>query len=156
MTSTIKAAGYGKPGPAASKFGGELAGPLLATMAALEASLGGSREALISLDVAALVSRNREQLLLSRKLRPILDRARGEIGEIDVPSGTSEGSKELRHERRQIEQVQMAANRIIFAIRIQSALLVRLRTKLQVMANMLAGPGAFYGSRWANRFRGQP
>ncbi|MGC1371170.1 MAG: hypothetical protein WA824_03435 [Candidatus Sulfotelmatobacter sp.] len=153
MNSAIKVAGHGNSRAAANKFGSELAGPLLAAMAALEASLAGSREALVSLDVAGLVSRNREQSLLSRELGPILDRARGEI---EVLVGRPEWSKELRQERLQIEQVRTAANRVVSAIRIQSSLLVRLRTKLQVMANMLAGPSAVYGPRVANRFRGQP
>lgn len=153
MTSTIKAASCGNSRAGANKFGGELAGPLLAVMAALEASLAGSREALVSLDVAGLVSRNREQGLLSCELGPILGRARGEI---EVLAGTPERSKELDQERLQIKQVRVVADRILFAVRTQSALLARLRTKLQVMANMLAGPSAVYGPRLADRFRGQP
>lgn len=150
MTATIRVPCYGKSGTVAKKFGGKSAGSLLALAAGLEASLEQSRKALLSLDLPAIVARTGEQILLSRELAVVLCQASGGL------SASPDLPEELQREKLQIEQVRVIAERIISAIRLQSALLVRLRTKLRVMANMLAGPSAVYSSMLEGRLRVQP
>jgi hypothetical protein len=142
MTSTRAVRHYDKRGSAAKRFRGERAGSLLRLMAALEASVEGSRKTLLALDLPELVSRTREQILLSRQLAAVLYEACGDGDALCRAAGlTGEfGSQQVER-----EQARTIAKRIIAAIRLQYALLARSRTKLRVMANMLAGTSAAYG-----------
>ena len=111
----------------------------LALLSAIEASLEGSRNALLSFDLAGIVMRTREQDGLSRALAAFLDEASRRKGALSGPPG----SPDLR----------IIANRIQYAARVQSALLARSGAKLRVMANMLAGTSMVYGPRLAEASR---
>lgn len=117
-------------------------------MAALESSLEGGRKALLALDLSGLGARTQEQILLCHELAAVLEQA-GREG--DALPGRLESAKGLGTLPLQLEEVQMMAKHIVSAVRLQCALLARSRTKLRVMANMLAGPGAAYGPRLAER-----
>jgi len=153
MTSTTGISSRANCGAVAKTFGSPIAGPVLGLMAALEASLEGSRSALISLDVAGLAARTREQIGLSHELAAVLHQASGQI---EPPSGMPDLSQPFAREQLQIESMRPIAHRIIFAIRLQSALLARLRIKLRVMANLLAGCSAAYGPILSGRWPSGP
>ena len=117
--------------PPAKEFD-ELPTSCPALLSAIEVSLAGSRKALLGSDLAGIVMQTREQNRLSRELAAVLDEAgRGKA----ALSGPPESCEDLR----------ISANRIQYAIRVQSALLARSRTKLRVLANMQAGTSMGYG-----------
>jgi hypothetical protein len=107
----------------------------------LEASLEGSRKALLALDLASLESGTREQAGLIMRFEP-LRRQREEyrvfIEPANIkPANASARQAELRH----------CAHRVREATRLQAALLARAQAKLRVLGNRLAGPSATYEHR---------
>jgi hypothetical protein len=109
----------------------------------LELSLRRSQEALRVLDLAAIERGTEEQMVWIRELGGCLCR-----NEPTPPAPTlSRGNPaEKPAAARQLEQeLQQAAKRILDGIRLQLALLRRMRTKLRVLANMLAGTAVAYG-----------
>jgi hypothetical protein len=96
-------------------------------LVALEASLLGSQVALVRLDLEGIHRGTREQVDLAAKLAATL------------PCSAVGPSSVLAQQLRECEV------RTLQAARVQAALLSRLRSKLRVMANMLAGPSVTYG-----------
>lgn len=99
----------------------------LALFCQLEASLHGSRKALLARDLAGIEQGTREQRALAGKVEAVLRKS-------IVFSGSG-----LEQELKQ------AGKRVLAAGRLQAALLARARLKLRVLANMLAGPSVNYG-----------
>jgi hypothetical protein len=95
----------------------------------LEASLEGSRKALLARDLAGIEAGTREQRALAGKIEAVTGK-----GIVALGSGL-----ELKREVRE------SAKRVRAAARLQAALLVRARRQLRVLANVLAGPSANYG-----------
>jgi len=127
--------------------GPELAG--LAWMGKVEASLHGSREALLALDLAAIEGRTREQAGLIREFEAT---RRGiALSDLARPPGLEPA---LETERK--KELRRSAERILEAVRLQAALLARAQSKLGVLANMLAGPSIDYGRLLAQRNRRSP
>jgi hypothetical protein len=111
----------------------------LALMRRMQASLFGSRKALLSLDLAGIEQGTREQVELSMKLEEEIGRA-GALADnmgftARAPKLESELDKDLRH----------CEHEVLQALRLQSALLVRARSRLRVLSNMLAGTSVNYG-----------
>jgi len=114
----------------------------LALMGALEASLQGSRQALLTLDLGGTERGTGEQIEWMRNFDEVLRQMAGDAG---GKRGSGSGadfdwgrSKELEEELRQSER------RIRNTLRLQAALLARIRGKLHVLANMLADPSLPY------------
>lgn len=136
-------------GPIPCTNAGELADePILACLAwmsELEASLDGSRKALLALDLAGIERGTSEQVGLVRKFdtirkqHPVQPRVPG------LPPCALELEKELRSR----------GMRITDAVRLQAALLARMQGKLSVLANMLAGPSVDYGRLLVRKGRGR-
>jgi len=99
----------------------------LAVMRELEASLLGSRKAVLSLDLDGIERETREQMVLVAKLAAL------------SPLEALTPANAVYQQLRQCEL------RTLQAGRVQAALLARLRSKLRVLANVLAGPGVNYG-----------
>jgi hypothetical protein len=115
---------------------------LLVLMHELEASLQGSRQALLALDLAGIERGTCDQLGLIGKMGGLWQQSAAvaasgarEAKAPDFRSYPSELGEEFIRSR----------NRILDALRLQAALLRRARRKLCVLANMLAGPTASYG-----------
>ncbi len=108
-----------------------------ALLCELEASLEGSRKALLALDLAAIERGTREQ--------------EGLLGEFDVAlrqgmKGAAQALEpEPEPEPEPEEELRRSGNRILEAARLQAALLARAQCKLRVLANMLAEPSVTYG-----------
>lgn len=124
----------------------------LALMGQLEASLLGSRKALLALDLAGIERGTREQIVLAAEMAALLRRDfapsaqqsplvehlaehSSEAGSLSLPGGATGLQEELRK----------SESRVLRAARLQAALLVRARGKLRVLANVLAGPSIDYG-----------
>jgi hypothetical protein len=110
---------------------------LLAGMRELQASLEGSRKAILTLDLAAIERGTSEQtglIILIREL-DALRRYAAEPRAPILPATSPEQKSELRR----------SGARILEAARLQVALLARAQGKLRVLANMLAGPSVDYG-----------
>lgn len=120
--------------PAAEVGGDESALARLAWMVELEASLRGSRKALMALDLAGIECRTSEQIGLIRKFDALR-----RLPVDDGASGLAVRAPELARE------LQSSGTRILEAARLQAALLARARSKLRILANMLAGPSVTYG-----------
>jgi hypothetical protein len=105
----------------------------LGTVTRLAASLDRSRKALLALDLGAIEAGTREQWDLVREL-DLVSRRRAEDG----PQGPSADSPELEHRLQQSELL------VRDSARLHAALLARMRGKLRVLANMLAGPSVTY------------
>ncbi len=135
--------------PAASTGTNEILRSRLVLHLAVEASLEKSRKALLALDLGGLATQTREQILLSRCLAAL-----------NEWSGVNGGTQQLARDEgclvsaQTVEQVRASALRVQSAIRLQLAILSRLRHKLRVMANMLAETGAPYGPAASARLRG--
>jgi hypothetical protein len=99
----------------------------LALMRELRTSLEGSHQALLALDLAGIQQGTRAQIELGRRLAE-------EIRQV-CPCREQQPEEELRGIEWEVLQ----------ALRVQDALLERLRGKLRVLANMLAEPGSNYG-----------
>jgi hypothetical protein len=106
----------------------------------LEASLDGSRKALLALDVAGIERGTSEQVSLLREFDAIRGPTR-EDGAAGVAAHTPELERELRR----------SGMRIVEVAGLQTALLARARSKLRVLANMLAGPSVDYGQLLVRR-----
>jgi len=115
---------------------------LRALLLLIEASLKGSRKALLALDLAGIESGTSDQVGLLREFDALLERRRAwvAVGSAEPPAP---GSKVRPPEPE--EELQRSQNRISDALRLQAALLVRARSKLRILANMLAGPTVSYG-----------
>ncbi len=120
----------------------------------LEASLHASRKALLALDLAGIERETREQVRSIRKLEGVLassmvPRVRGSCvtkeREFVCPENSPEPESELE------EELRRSCHRVLEAARLQAALLARSRTKLRVLANMLAGQSVNYGPLVAGR-----
>lgn len=112
----------------------------------LEASLNASRKALLALDLAGIERETREQVRSIRKLEDVLGRSmaprvRGMAK--DRALVRSGNSPELEPEPER--ELRRSCHRVLEAARLQAALLARARTKLRVLANMLAGQSVTYG-----------
>jgi hypothetical protein len=125
----------------------------------LEASLGGSRQALLALDLAGIEQGTREQVGLVRELqryseremqmpRPTLEKTGERLGGrkgktqetgAEVPTWSQEMAEDVRH----------CEEAVLQAARVQAALLARTRRKLRILANMLAGPSLNYSCLFA-------
>jgi hypothetical protein len=108
----------------------------------LEASLQGSRRALLALDLAGLERGTREQAGLVGQFEPLRRRHKG-YRTIVEPPNPSELQAEL----------QRCAHRVREATRLQAALLARAQAKLRVLGNMLAGPSASYEHSYESALR---
>jgi hypothetical protein len=115
---------------------------LPALMEELEASLLGSQQALLALDLAGIEQRTSEQAGLMKKFDAMRRQSRDGTQGFPTPSAGLE--KELR----------LSGTRILEAARLQSALLARAQSKLRVMANMLADPSVDYGRLLARQVGG--
>jgi len=103
----------------------ELLGTRLALMRQLLASLSASRRALLAMDLAAIERGTREQFGLSGVLAEIV-------------RGSRPCASDLTGELKRIE------SEVLQALRLHSALLVRMQRKIRVIANMLADPALNY------------
>jgi len=126
----------------AGQLAAELLPDRLAVMRELEASLQGSRKALLALDLA-IERGTREQVRLIRELemvlrRPTASSAIGRQPAEDAAQGLPACAPELEEELRRCE------SRVRDGARLQAALLARARSKLRVLANMLADPSVTY------------
>jgi hypothetical protein len=113
----------------------------------LEASLAGSRQALLALDLAGIERGTREQVVLAGEIEAALRRA---IARPAAPRASAEHSAEQRMLRwsaraADLQELRRSENRVLAAARLQAALLVRVQCKLRVLANFLAGPSVNYG-----------
>jgi hypothetical protein len=112
----------------------------------LEASLGGSRQALLALDLAGIEQGTREQVALVRELQKFPEMQTGERHE----GGTQETGAEVpTWSRETAEDVRRCEEAVLQAARVQAALLARARRKLRILANMLAGPSLNYSCLFA-------
>jgi hypothetical protein len=99
----------------------------LALFVQLEASLHGSRKALLARDLAGIEQGSREQRVLAGKIEAVLRKS-------IVPSGSG-----LE------EELKQSGKRVLAAGRLQTALLARARRQLRILVNVLAGPSVNYG-----------
>lgn len=104
----------------------------------LEASLSGSRQALLALDLAGIEQGTREQVGLVRELQSFPDMQMPQPG-AETPSSP----------RETVEEVRRCEQSVLQAVRVQAALLARAQRKLLILANMLAGPSLDYGCLFA-------
>jgi hypothetical protein len=115
----------------------------LALMGELEASLHGSRKALLALDLAGIERGTCEQAGLVRELHELL---RGKTAlSANARAGESGMSASVAPTAELKKQLRASAKRILELARLQAALLSRARWKLRVLANMLAGTSSTYG-----------
>jgi hypothetical protein len=121
----------------------ELMRARLVLMRRLEASLQGSRKALLALDLPRIECGTGDQIGLILEFGALLRRSRA-CAAVDPSAeprapGLRTPSPELE------EELGRSQNRILDALRLQTALLARTQCKLRVLANMLAGPTVSYG-----------
>ena len=116
----------------------------------LEASLSGSRRALLALDLAGIEQGTREQVGLVRELERFPER------EMQIPRPAQELKKRMQESgevptcsQEVAEEVRRCEQSVLQAARVQAALLARARRKLRILANMLAGPSLNYSSLFA-------
>jgi hypothetical protein len=127
----------------------ELEQARLALLRELQASLLASRNALLALDLAAIGQGTREQIELSLKLGRnigVAATSAARIGRLMEPRPASlapELEPELEPEFK--ADLKRAELEVMQALRLQSALLARARSKLRVLSNLLAGPSVNYG-----------
>ncbi len=125
----------------------------VALLQALEASLEGSRKALLALDLSGIERGTSEQMGLIREL----DAVAGGAAERPPAGGRCRPMPEIDTSFvGELEQeARRSAQRILEALRLHRALLARAQGKLRVLANMLASPSVPYGDLLA-RNRGLP
>lgn len=125
----------------------------MALMRQLQASLSGSRTALLTLDLGAIEQGTREQVELSRRLAEDPRQASPGAGRVTLGADedhalrVTAGFQELEAtllEAALREELERSEREVLQALRLQSALLERARRKLRVLSNMLAGPGVDY------------
>jgi hypothetical protein len=109
----------------------------------LEASLHASRKALLALDLAGIERETREQVRSIRNLEDVL--ARSMAPRVRGSCMTKERAVRSGNSPEPEEELRRSCQRVLEATRLQAALLARARTKLRVMANMLAGQSVNYG-----------
>lgn len=141
-TEFISAAALSSPSP--SPATDDRARSALMLIGGLEASLQSSRKALLALDLAGIERETCEQVRSIRKLEDVLARSmappvRGSCATRDGALVSSRIPPELE------EELRRSCHRVLEAARLQAALLARARTKLRVLANMLAGQSVTYG-----------
>ena len=115
----------------------------LVLMGKLEASLHGSRKALLELDLAGIEGGTGDQiammrefgLLLQQTTAAVVSERSAELSVSGVPADLPGMDAEVRESQ----------HRIANALRLQAALLARTQSKLRILANMLAGPTVSYG-----------
>jgi hypothetical protein len=122
--------------------------PRLALMLRMQASLFGSRTALLALDLAGIEQGTREQVELSLKLEEEI--GRGGAPAANVKTLTRHGAAGFTTRAPKLEselekELRRCEHEVLQALRLQSALLVRARSKLRVLSNMLAGTSVNYG-----------
>jgi len=118
----------------------------------LEASLGGSRQALLELDLAGIKQGTREQVGLVRELQKFPEMRMPRLGRTGDrrEGGTQETGAEVpTWSRETAEDVRRCEEAVLQAARVQAALLARARRKLRILANMLAGPSLNYSCLFA-------
>ena len=118
----------------------------------LEASLGGSLQALLALDLAGIEQGTREQVGLVRELQryPEMRMPRpGQTGERREGGTQETGAEVPTWSREMAEDVRHCEEAVLQAARVQAALLARARRKLRILANMLAGPSLNYSCLFA-------
>jgi hypothetical protein len=141
-TDSIRVASI--PPPSARERADALLWARMALLGELEASLLGSRKAVLALDLHGIEGGTTEQVGLIGELNALARRsvappATGRRSAEQEAPGLSACSPEVDEELRRSE------SRIREAVRLQAALLARARCKLRVLANMLAGPSVTYG-----------
>lgn len=115
------------PAVKAMNGGDEPVRTCLTMLSQLEASLHGSRKALLARDLARVEQETGEQRVLAGKIEAILQQR-------IAPSGSG-----LE------EDLKQSGKRVLAAGRLQAALLARAQRQLRVLVNMLADPSATYG-----------
>lgn len=128
----------------------------LVLMRQLLASLSGSREALLALDLKGIEQGTREQIGLSVKLAENIAQAKrkssAEHGLSLEPMYEIEPEiKPRMRVERMREELRQSQLGVLQALRLQSALLVRAQWKVRVLSNMLAGPSVNYGPPFARQ-----
>ena len=113
----------------------------LALMLELEASLRGSKNSLLALDLPRIEQGTVEQIALIERLNGVLSPTFPAAQSCE-PTGTA-GS--FASTRALENEFQGRCRRIMELVRLQAALLTRAQTKLRVLANTLAGPASAYG-----------
>jgi hypothetical protein len=115
----------------------------LALMRALQSSLLAGHTALVELDLQGIECGTREQVVLSRKLAEDF-RQRG-ASPAGLRSGQDRSGGFAGCTPRLAEELRQSEREVLQGLRLQAALLARARSKLRVLANMLADPGVNYG-----------
>jgi len=125
----------------------ELLRARLDLMYELEASLEGSRKALVALDLAQIESGTSDQARLIPEFDALLERCRSSRAADRAMERPAEpATPQLGTYPRELkEKLCGSQNRILDALRLQSALLARAQGKLRVLGNMLADPTVPYG-----------
>lgn len=125
----------------------------LALMGELHTSLSGSCEALLALDLAGIARGTREQVELSVQLARVMtqgnqrmmkDESRAQ-NQFAPTLAAASAVLEAETRDRTREELEQSQDRVLHALRLQSAILRRARAKLRVLANALAGPSVNYG-----------
>lgn len=111
----------------------------------LEASLQGSRKALLALDLAGIERGTREQVGLMGRFEPFRrwQRAAAANQQGSAPEGHRTFLQATNASELQAE-LKRCAHRVQEAVRLQAALLARAQAKLRVLGNMLAVPSVTY------------
>jgi hypothetical protein len=112
-------------------------------MAKLEASLQGSRKALLALDLPQIECETGDQIGLILEFGALLRRCKACAAADRSAEPRAPGLRTPFLELE--EELERSQNRILDALRLQAALLTRTQRKLRVLANMLAGPTVSYG-----------
>ena len=129
----------------------ELLRARLDLMYELEASLEGSRKALVALDLGQIESGTCDQASLILEFAALLERCRSSRAadsseERPEERSAEPGAPRLRAYPRELEEKLCGSqNRILDALRLHLALLARAQGKLRVLGNMLADPTVPYG-----------
>src|SRR5271166_383469 len=114
----------------------------LRLMLELEASLHAGRKPLLALDLDGIERETGEQVRLMCQLDAVLKRSQAARACGNQPSKMLELCQADHCEPER--DLRLCCHRILEAARLQAALLVRLRWKLRVLANMLAGRSVTY------------
>jgi hypothetical protein len=121
----------------------ELLRARLVLMRQLEASLQGSRKALLALDLPQIECGTGDQIGLILEFGALLRRSKACAAADRSVEPRAPGLRTPPPELE--EELGRSQNRILDALRLQAALLARAQCKLRVLGNMLAGPTAPYG-----------
>ena len=105
---------------------------ILASTAELKASLERSRKALLALDLAGIELGAEEQIRLAARITASIERVKG------LPLCR------IWQDGKNIQELQSTVGRVLYAARVQAALLGRLQSKQIAMARMLVGTSMTY------------